>query len=85
MRIIPNKSWLLLASLPATRPISWDSSANAPGQGCATLAEFELLCELAEQKGLQLMLAMATRANPAVIKVKEMIEVTKRTVLAIYA
>jgi|EP01046_Picozoa_sp_COSAG06_P058700 hypothetical protein len=54
-------------------------------QGCATLAEFELLCELAEQKGLQLMLAMATRANPAVIKVKEMIEVTKRTVLAIYA
>ena len=42
--------------------------------GCANLAEFEELCDLADEKGLTLMLAMATRANPAVVKAKELID-----------
>jgi len=42
--------------------------------GCANLAEFEQLCDLADEKGLTLMLAMATRANPAVVKAKELID-----------
>lgn len=42
--------------------------------GCLTLAEFEDVCTLAEEKGLEVMLAMATRVNPAVVKVKEMID-----------
>lgn len=43
--------------------------------GCLTLAEFELVCALAEEKGLEVMLAMPTRVNPAVAKVKEMIDI----------
>ena len=42
--------------------------------GCLTLAEFENVCDLADEKGLEIMLAMPTRVNPAIVKVKEMIE-----------
>lgn len=42
--------------------------------GCLTLAEFEDVCAFADKKGLEVMLAMPTRVNPAIVKVKEMIE-----------
>ena len=42
--------------------------------GCYHLADFEEVCTLADSLGLQVMLAMATRVSPAVIKVKELID-----------
>eukprot|EP01050_Picozoa_sp_SAG11_P016020 SAG11_NODE_2136_length_3766_cov_6.499864_2_plen_108_part_00 len=42
--------------------------------GCLHLSEFESLCELADHSGLQLMLAMATRLNPAARQTKHLIE-----------
>jgi predicted dehydrogenase len=42
--------------------------------GCASLLEFEPLAALAADKGLHLMLAMATRASPAVKQVKALID-----------
>ncbi|MFN7919425.1 MAG: Gfo/Idh/MocA family oxidoreductase [Bryobacteraceae bacterium] len=41
--------------------------------GCTKLEQFESLAKLAETRGLQLMLAMATRLHPAALKAKELI------------
>jgi|EP01047_Picozoa_sp_COSAG01_P036456 predicted dehydrogenase len=41
--------------------------------GCRSLQEIEDLCDVAEQQGLQLMLAMATRVNPAIVETKRLI------------
>ena len=41
---------------------------------CVHLAEFEALCDLAESKGLEVMLAMANRFNQALLRAKELID-----------
>jgi predicted dehydrogenase len=41
--------------------------------GCLHLSEFESLCDLADHLGLQVMLAMATRLNPAIVRAKQLI------------
>jgi predicted dehydrogenase len=42
--------------------------------GCLHMSEFEAVCDLAEAKGLHVMLAMANRFNPALIRAKELID-----------
>ena len=42
--------------------------------GCTGLAQFEKLARLARTTGKQLMLAMATRLHPAVVRARELIE-----------